>query len=372
MTRKLLKEQIWLMTGSLVVLAIVATGFLLTYTRAVMIPFVLAVFITSIVAPLVDIQVLKLRIPRSFAVALTLLVVVSAFAVITLLGVQAALNIVKSAQDYSEDIASFGHDVLSKIEEWSRVQEWKLQISVDDITRQVQSTVLHVATSTLGNMAGWLSQVLLVLIFVGFLLAARNPDFVRQGIYADIDTQIRRYLGTKVVISAATGILVWITLATFGLELASVFGLLAFRAQFIPSVGSIIATVLPLPTAVAQFHDDWGMLLAAIAIPGAIQMTIGNVIEPKLMGEGLKLHPVTILMSLAIWGLLWGPVGMLFGRPHDRDVANRTRTIRDYADDQSLAGRTFARIPHRPAPGLNAGCGVFCPDLPTAPNPLRP
>ena len=64
---------------------------------------------------------------------------------------------------------------------------------------------------------------------------------MRQGIYADIDTQIRRYLGTKVIISAATGILVWITLEMFGLELASVFGLLAFALNFIPNVGSIIA-----------------------------------------------------------------------------------------------------------------------------------
>ena len=67
--------------------------------------------------------------------------------------------------------------------------------------------------------------------------------------------------------------------------------------------------------AAARIHDEWAMLLAAIAIPGAIQMTIGNVIEPKLMGEGLKLHPVTILMSLAIWGLLWGPIGCCWPSP---------------------------------------------------------
>ncbi len=309
MPRTLRNEQAWLMTGSLVILAIVALGFLLSYTRPVLIPFVLAIFITSIVSPMVDIQVLQLGISRTVAVIITLLVVACAFSILALVAVQAALNLVKSADNYSHDIAAFGRDMLSRLEQWN------VPISVDDIVRQVQSTVPRLATSTVGSVAGLLSQVVLVSIFVGFLVAGRNPGIIRQGVYADIDTQIRRYLGTKVVVSAVTGMLVWLTLYSFGLELASLFGLCAFALNFIPNVGSIVATLLPLPTAFAQFRDTPGLLLAVVLIPGAIQLTIGNVIEPKLMGEGLKLHPVTILLSLAIWGLLWGPVGMLLAVP---------------------------------------------------------
>ena len=57
------------------------------------------------------------------------------------------------------------------------------------------------------------------------------------------------------------------------------------------------------------------MILGVVALPGAVQMIIGNVIEPKLMGQELQLHPVTILLSLAFWGLLWGPIGMLLAVP---------------------------------------------------------
>ncbi len=164
-------------------------------------------------------------------------------------------------------------------------------------------------------MVSLLSKGILVLFFIVFLLAGRNPYVIRRGVYADIDSQIRRYLVTKVAISAVTGILVWGVLHLFGLKLASVFGMLAFMLNFIPSIGSIIATCLPIPVAAAQFQDNYVMMIGVVAVPGAIQLVIGNVIEPKLMGGGLRLHPITILLSLAFWGLLWGPAGMLLAVP---------------------------------------------------------
>ena len=72
--------------------------------------------------------------------------------------------------------------------------------------------------------------------------------------------------------------------------------MLAMLLNFIPSIGSIIATFLPIPVAVAQFKDPLP-IFAVVAVPGAVQMSIGNVIEPKLMGDGVKLHPVTVLLS---------------------------------------------------------------------------
>ena len=78
-----------------------------------------------------------------------------------------------------------------------------------------------------------------------------------------------------------------------GLRMAFVFGLLTFLLNFIPNIGSIIATLLPLPLAMAQFQANWTLIICVVAIPGALQLVIGNVFEPKLMGRGLELHPVT-------------------------------------------------------------------------------
>ena len=104
------------------------------------------------------------------------------------------------------------------------------------------------------------------------------------------------------------------TLAAFKLELAAVFGMLAFLLNFIPSIGSIVATLLPIPIAIAQFQNPW-LIGLVVAIPGIIQIGIGNVIEPKMMGSGLNLRPVVILLALSFWGLIWGPVGMFLSVP---------------------------------------------------------
>ncbi|MHC4061710.1 MAG: AI-2E family transporter, partial [Planctomycetota bacterium] len=78
--------------------------------------------------------------------------------------------------------------------------------------------------------------------------------------------------------------------------------------------GSIVSTLLPIPIAVAQFQEPWPVILV-VAIPGVLQITIGNVVEPKLMGKELNLHPVTVLLALSFWGLLWGIVGMCLAAP---------------------------------------------------------
>ncbi len=332
MTTRLQEEQTWLMTGSLVILAIVALAFGLSYTRPVLIPFLIAVFITSIVSPVVDYQILKLRFPRSIAIALSMLVVILICTLFCLLVMQATQEVVRSVDDYSTDFANLGRDVLLKL------QEYQINISPNEITDKIRAEVPRWATTTAGNVAGILGRAVLVFIFVGFLLAGRDPRGVKPGIYRDIDAQIRRYLGTKLVISAVTGVLVGLILHLFGVRLAFVFGLAAFVLNFIPSVGSIIATLLPLPTAAAQFQGNLPLLIMVVAVPGMVQMLIGNVIEPKVMGDGLRLHPVTILLALAIWGLLWGPAGMLLAVP----IMGTIRIVLDQFEITQPAGHLLA------------------------------
>ena len=303
------EQQSWLITGSLVVLAVVAIAFSLSYTRAITLPFVLAIFVASIVSPLVDLQVIKLRFSRALAVVNVLLVVALVLAVVVLVLLNAAQQILASVGEYSENFTELGARFLAYL------KTWHIEIESQDLTDRMRAELPGLATSSLGSVATVLSKGLLVLIFVVFLLAGRNPHVIRRGVYAEIDSQIRRYLVTKVAISAVTGTLVWSVLHLFGLKLASVFGILAFMLNFIPSIGSIIATFLPIPMAAAQFQDNYLMTLGVVAVPGVIQVAIGNIIEPKLMGGGLKLHPVTILLSLAFWGLLWGPAGMLLAVP---------------------------------------------------------
>ena len=131
----------------------------------------------------------------------------------------------------------------------------------------------------------------------------------------DIDQRIKRYLLIKVGLSAVTGILVGGCLAVLGVELALVFGVLAFVLNFIPSVGSIIATLLPLPLVLVNPEHGTLTIALAMALPGLVQLVVGNIIEPKMMGDSLELHPITILLALIFWGMLWGIPGMLLAAP---------------------------------------------------------
>lgn len=387
-----------LATASLVILAGVALAFTLAYTRAIMVPFVLALFIVTIVSPVLDFQVLCLRFPRFIAVCTTLVLVVAVIVLISFLAVGAVDTVVQKAAEVREDVVqvavmSYGKfvELRSKFDEkfktkaspseendqnvpavneppqnperpvvleltpdgllYREVNEPDPSIAPkadqatgqpspenqpssetrEDILRlinQLGERVFALLLDMGSVVLGLVRSAVFVAIFMIFFLAGRNPRVIRTGVYADIDHKIRKYISTKLAISAVTGILVWASLELIGLNFANVFGILAFLLNFIPSIGSIISSFLPLPIAIAQVQGigqsaatppitDNAILfvILVLAVPGLIQMLFGNFIEPKIMGEGLNLHPVTILLALSFWGLLWGIVGMFLAAP---------------------------------------------------------
>ena len=308
MKTDLRSEQIWLAVCSLMILATVALAAGLVYTRGVMIPFVLAVFIVTVVSPLVDFLVTRWRFPRSIAVSVAMLAVLALLAILGLMLVVAIHTMLRTAGEYSDSFTELTNKLIAQLGAWG------VDVDQSKIVADLQGRIPGAVAQTVGTATGLLSNGFLIMIFAAFLLVGRTSANPSTGIYAEIESTIRRYIATKVAISTVTGLLVWAILAMFGLRGAFMFGMLAFVLNFIPSIGSIIATFLPIPVAVAQYQDPL-LILAVVALPGVVQMSIGNVIEPKLMGDGLKLHPVTILLSLAFWGLLWGPIGMILAVP---------------------------------------------------------
>ena len=100
-----------------------------------------------------------------------------------------------------------------------------------------------------------------------------------------------------------------------GVDLALVFGLLAFLLNFIPNIGSLIAIVLPLPVMLMDSERTLITVALAVGVPGLVDFLIGSLIEPKLVGGSLNLHPATVLISLMVWGMMWGIVGMFLAIP---------------------------------------------------------
>jgi AI-2 transport protein TqsA len=301
-------EQVWLVVGSLMILATVALATALVYTRDVMVPFVLAIFITAVMAPVFDFQVVRWRIPRWIAVLTTLLLVLAMLALMGVVLIVAVQTMVQVASDYSAQVVK----LIERL--FAQLNAHDIPVDQAHISAELEAHLPGAIGQAAGTVRGIVSHGVLIVFFVVFLLVGRNPQHRRTDIYAQIESTIRGYITTMTLLAAVTSLLVGLVLWAFGLHMAWLFGLLVFFLSYIPNIGPIIATLLPVPVAVTQFQDPW-MIFAVVAVPGAIHMTIGNLIAPKLMGRGLELHPVTVLLALAFWGLLWGIVGMVLAVP---------------------------------------------------------
>jgi AI-2 transport protein TqsA len=324
-------EQNRLVVGSLIILAAVALAAALYFTRDVMVPFILAIFITNSVAPLVDFLVLRCRLPGWLAVLLTLLVVCACLVLVFFVLALAVQTIVEVAGDYSQKVADLMEVVFRQFE------TWHLHIDQARATAALEKDLPAVITHGVGTVTRLASSGLLIAFFVVFLVAGRNPRLMRSGMYAQIRQTIRSYIVTKTTISAVAGLFVGIIFWALGLKAAALFGLLTFLLNFIPSIGSIVATLLPIPVAVTQFSNPW-IIVAVVALPAAMHIVVGNIIEPRLMGRGLELHPVTVLLALAFWGILWGAIGMVLAVP----MAAVTRIVLSHFETTRALGDLMA------------------------------
>ena len=328
-------EQVWLVVGSLMILATVALAAALAYTSDVMIPFVLAIFITAGVSPLVDFQVKRLRFPTWLAVLTTLLLVLAMLALMGVVLIMAVQTMVHVADEYSAQVVKLADGLFKKL------SAHHIQVDEARISDELETRLPGIITQTAGTVMAIVSHGLLIVFFVVFLLIGRNPHQHRADIYAEIESTIRGYITTMTALAAITSLLVGLVLWALGLQLAWLFALLVFAFSFIPNIGPIVATLLPVPIAVTQFHDPW-MVAAVIVLPGTIHMVIGNLIAPRLMGRGLELHPVTVLLALAFWGLLWGIVGMVLAVPI---VALLRIVLSHFSTTRSLANLLAGHLP---------------------------
>lgn len=132
--------------------------------------------------------------------------------------------------------------------------------------------------------------------------------------FRDITQQVQRYVITKFLISLSVGLMVGFILWLFKVDFYIVWGILSALLNFIPNIGSIISVLLPGLMALIQY-ESFGYAFLIVAIIILFQNIIGNIVEPKIFGDRLGLNPLVILISLLVWGYLWGIVGMFLSVP---------------------------------------------------------
>lgn len=335
MSHQLDQPERRIQTACLLILTAIAIGVALYWLRPVLIPFVLALLLVYCLIPAIDLQVRFLRLNRWLALMTTIIFACGILFVLSLL-ISTSVGQLDTAQ-----YANQFRKLIARFVSWMPLGELGIQ------TDQVQSLVSQ-QTGMLGNVLshmvnpimGVASNGLLVVIFMIFLLAGGSAVRPKASLRAQIDARVKRYLLAKVLTSSTTGLFVGFTLWLIGVELATLFGLLAFLLNFIPSIGSVVATLLPLPVVLLSAELGTTAKVMAITVPGMIQFTIGNVVEPKMIGQSLDLHPVVILLGLIFFGMIWGIVGMILATP----IVAVTKIILERIDETApvaelLAGR---------------------------------
>lgn len=186
--------------------------------------------------------------------------------------------------------------------------------------------------SVLGDIAngvsGLLGDTFMIIIYALFLFLeeksftkklymiltnGNNYDSVKSMI-DKIEDSISNYIRLKTYVSLLTGILSYFVLLFVGIDSAPFWAFLIFLLNYIPTVGSLVGTLFPAIFSLLQFGEFTPFLIIAIAV-GAIQVVVGNIIEPRLFGKSLNLSPLVTILSLAVWGKIWGITGMVLSVP---------------------------------------------------------
>ena len=303
------------------IIAIILVGAFLKSAQGVFLPFVIALLISYVLVPPVRF-LHKFGVPTSLIVVL-MLGILSGLCFLGILYLDTSLvAFSKEVPDLQKRFMLMGKELSESVGivkfAWKSVSENfdlgdKITLGIVTFSRSLFSLV---------------SKMILVVVFLVFLLveapyfeaklrralARKNAEKV-QIITEIITVQIGHYLGLQFVISAATGLLAWIILRAIGVKLALTWGVLTFLLNFIPTLGSVVASIPPILLAAIQFYPSFGETMVTALFLLVLQQLMGNVLAPRILGDHLNLSPALILFSLLFWGWLWGIPGALLSVP---------------------------------------------------------
>jgi AI-2 transport protein TqsA len=286
--------------------------------QPILIPFLISALLAILCAPPVF-WLQRHRVPSVLAVAIVVVALIAVFSAVGAVVGGSVNEFTDAVPGYKARI----NGLLTSFSAWlDRLPFEVPPIKVFDVVNP-GDLMSFVGTGLKGLVSAFSNTVLVILTLVFMLLeAACMPAKIRLaflarasevGRFEQVTRQVQQYLAIKTALSLATGALIAIWVAILGLDFALVWGLLAFLLNYIPNLGSIIAAVPAILLALVQLGPGRSVLVLLGFV--AVNMVIGNVLEPQLMGRRLGLSALVVFLSLVFWGWVWGPIGMFLSVP---------------------------------------------------------
>ena len=312
-----------LQRAALWAIVVAATMYLLVAGRGLLLPFVLGIVLWYMIDALADAfehpRFGRLRLPRPFALVVAVCIMGGLLWVVGRTIGRNVSAVIAAAPNYERRLQNLINEAarLVGVEQAPTIGELFDRISLADTLSSIAT-----AAASVVSVAG------IVVIYAGFLFVEQvrfrrklvivlgsgdNQERV-QAVLDQIDHDIRVYIRIKTTLAVITSALAYIVMATVGVDFAAFWAVMVFFFYYIPTVGSILAILAPAMLTLVQF-DDLTPFLIVLLVFGTIQVVTANVVEPAIMGSTLNLSPLVVIISLMVWGTIWGVVGMFLCVP---------------------------------------------------------
>ncbi len=295
-------------TVCLMILAASAATWVLVYTKTVLMPFIIALFISMLANSSATWLNRQWKVPYNLGIVLNFVLFM---AVIT-----AAVSFISGSIESFVSGADIYTERLNDSLDWvlNKAAAYHIHINAQFVTDALDKLpVFNMVKSVGGLIVSLFTNILLITLFVIFIFMG-NASAEKPSLVGKLQKQISFYLLVKIGVSILTAVCTWLVLTTVKTELAMMLAVLTFILNFIPNIGPLIATVAPLPVLFLQYGFDWQMVLVLVALT-AVHFIVGNILETRWLGKGMNLDPLVVVASLIFWALVWGVMGALLAVP---------------------------------------------------------
>ena len=289
----------------------------LKIASSIIIPFLLALFFAIICLPLFHFLIRK-RIPPWLSLIVIFILIILIIGVIGVL-------IGSSFQGFSENLPAYQAKLERVVNaSFSQLKVWGISLPEKRLLKiSDPGTIMRYVSASLKSFGNVMSNGFLILLLVIFLLVeaatfSKKLSFIVKNsettaYFETFFRNVTRYVALKTIISLLTGVFVSIMLLVLGVDFALLWGVAAFLLNYIPNIGSLIAAIPPILLALVQFGVGKTLIVAAGYL--VVNIVVGSIIEPRVMGRGLGLSTLIVFISLVFWGWVFGPVGMFLSVP---------------------------------------------------------
>ena len=307
-------------SGMVLAIAIVI---ILIYGKDLMIPFAFAVLIWFLVSKvrsvLEKIPFVKNRLPAWIRSLITSIFIFSILGFVGTILTKSINRLADSYKDYETNVSIMTDRINNTF-----------QINIADVLGDFMTdfdfgSILESIFSSLSGLLGNAFMIVIYLLFV-FLEANSFQDKIRAVCKTDeqyesvrkmldkMEASITNYIGLKTLVSILTGLLSYFVLLIIGIDSPVFWAFLIFLLNYIPTIGSLVGTLFPAFFSLLQFGEFQPFFMVLIFV-GLIQVLIGNVLEPRLMGNSLNISALVTILALSFWGAIWGITGMFLSVP---------------------------------------------------------